>query len=194
MKEIPICPTSPLPLLSSLQYFQFRIPHRESENVSPLRMHFLNSIPSCKYNAGYKPLQIQINTYYPIINLSGLFVQRFPAKCFHFVSEWLVLWPSAGQLAGYFSCREERTQSDRKLPCCTLHTYAYIYIYIYITLHTYSYMYIIYIYIYVYNTIVYARVCIYCVHIYGVSDFLYSVHHIYAYIIYMTYYLVVCVW
>ena len=28
-------------------------------------MHFINSIPSCKYNKGYKPLQIQINYIYP---------------------------------------------------------------------------------------------------------------------------------
>ena len=30
-----------------------------------LRMNFINSIPSCKYNKGYKPLQIKRNSIYP---------------------------------------------------------------------------------------------------------------------------------
>ena len=29
------------------------------------RMDFINSIPSCKYNIGYKPLQIRIKLYFP---------------------------------------------------------------------------------------------------------------------------------
>ena len=30
-----------------------------------LRMHIINSIPSCKHNKGYKPLQIKKNYIYP---------------------------------------------------------------------------------------------------------------------------------
>ena len=54
-------------LLQKLDKLQFR----KVRILWFLRMNFMNSILSCKYNKGYKPLQIQIKLYLSYINIVG---------------------------------------------------------------------------------------------------------------------------